>query len=145
MNGIEDRLSIVWEKGVHAGLITPQQFVAVTSTNAARIFGVYPQKGRLEPGADADIVIWNGEKERTISKETHHHKVDFNIFEGMKVHGVCETTVVRGKVVWENNKLVCEQGYGRYVNRPAFAMPFEGIAQRDKIRDERQFKVERKD
>lgn len=84
------------------GLLTPCDFVRVTSTMAAKIFNLYPVKGIIREGADADLVIWNGKKQRIISKETHHHAVDFNIFEGMTVYGVTEKTIVRGKVLWEN-------------------------------------------
>jgi len=84
-NGIEDRMSIVWHKGVKGVDLTPSDFVRITSTKAAQLFNLYPRKGRIAEGCDADIVVWDGEATRTISKDTHHHAVDFNIFEGMTV------------------------------------------------------------
>ena len=65
------------------------------------MYGLYPKKGRIAEGCDADVVIWDGDKERVISKDTHHHKVDFNVYEGLKVKGVAETTISRGKIVWD--------------------------------------------
>jgi dihydropyrimidinase len=143
VNGIEDRMSVVWEKGVHAGLLSPTDFVRVTSTSAAQIFNIYPRKGRIDVGSDADIVIWNGEAKRVISKDTHHHAVDFNIFEGMEVHGVAEITISRGRVVWENGVLKTVKGSGRYIPRLCFGPPYDGMEIRDRARDERKFKVER--
>uniref|UniRef100_A0A7E4W6P6 dihydropyrimidinase n=1 Tax=Panagrellus redivivus TaxID=6233 RepID=A0A7E4W6P6_PANRE len=115
VNGVEDRMSVVWEMGVHSGKITPMRFVAITSSTAARIFNCYPQKGRIAVDSDADIVIWNPTASRTISADTHHHAHDFNIFEGMLVHGVPEITISRGRVVWENNKLDVSPGEGNFV------------------------------
>jgi len=143
VNGIEDRMSIVWEKGVISGLLTPSDFVRVTSTAAAQIFNIYPRKGRIDVGSDADIVIWNGEQTRVISKDTHHHKVDFNIFEGMTVHGIAEVTISRGRVVWENGVLKTVRGSGRYIPRLPWGPPYDGMEIRDKSRDETKLKVER--
>ncbi len=123
--------------------MTPSEFVRATSANAAKIFNVYPRKGRIDVGSDADIVIWNGDATRTISAKTHHHAVDFNIFEGMTVHGVAEVTISRGVVVWENDKLKTTQSHGKYITRPCFGPVFNGINVRDKVRDESQFRVER--
>lgn len=108
MNGIEDRMSIVWNNGVEKGFLSPSDFVRVTSTNAAKIFNMYPKKGIIQAGSDADIVVWDPNSERTISAKTHHHKGNFNIFEGIKVKGNAEVTVSRGKVVWKDGKLSTE-------------------------------------
>jgi len=143
VNGIEDRMAIVWEKGVMTGKLTPCQFVAATSTNAAKIFNVYPQKGAIAVGSDADIVVWDGNSTRTISAKTHHHAVDFNIFEGMTVHGIADCTISRGVVVWENGELKTTQGSGKYIPRKAFGPVFDPIVIRDKCRDAEEVAVER--
>jgi len=147
VNGIEDRLSIVWTKGVKEGLLSPSDFVRVTSSTAAQIFNLYPRKGVIQEGADADIVIWNGEKERIISKHTHHQAVDFNVFEGMKVKGESEVTISNGRVVWENGNFTkdLQQGLGRYVERKPFGFAFERIQDLDRVKDPRNFKVDRGD
>ncbi|KHJ76504.1 hypothetical protein OESDEN_23876 [Oesophagostomum dentatum] len=88
---------------------------------AAKIFNIYPQKGRIAVGSDADVVIWNGNASRVISKDTHHHAIEYNIYEGMEVHGVPEITISRGKVVWMNNKLQTTQGAGKFVPLPTFS------------------------
>ncbi|PRP87048.1 dihydropyrimidinase [Planoprotostelium fungivorum] len=143
VNGIEDRMAIVWEKGVVPGILTPNEFVRATSSSAAKIFNLYPRKGRIAPGSDADVVVWNGDASRVISAKTHHHAVDFNIFEGMKVHGIAEVTISRGRVVFRDGVLHTMKGSGRYIDRPCFGPPFDGIEARDKDRDERKLKVER--
>lgn len=98
-------MSVVWEKGVESGIIDPQRFVAITSTNAAKIFNLYPHKGCIAVGSDADIVVWNPQKTRVISAKTHHQAVDFNIFEGMEVHGVAEYVIVGGRVCVDEEQL----------------------------------------
>ncbi len=119
-NGIEDRMSVIWEHGVRTGKLTPAEFVAVTSTNAAKIFNVHPQKGVIAPGADADVVIWDPERSRTISAETHNQNIDFSIYEGMTVTGVPAVTISQGNVVYEDGELKTVRGAGRYVKRPCF-------------------------
>jgi len=118
--GIEDRMSILWHHGVRSGLLTAQEFVAVTSSNTAKIFNIFPRKGSITVGADADLVVWDPVASRTISAKTHHQNVDFNVFEGQTVTGLARTTVANGKVVWHDGVLNAVRGAGRYVNRPAF-------------------------
>src|SRR3546814_10908400 len=86
-------MAVLWTHGVNSGRLTPQEFVAVTSANAARIFNIYPRKGSISVGADADIVVWDPNASKTISAKTHHQNVDFNIFEGMPVRGLPSHTI----------------------------------------------------
>ncbi|XP_061498438.1 dihydropyrimidinase isoform X2 [Anopheles gambiae] len=120
VNGVEDRMSVVWEKGVQTGLIDPQRFVAITSTNAAKIFNLYPRKGRIAPGSDADLLIWDPKAVRTISASTHHQACDFNIFEGMKCHGVPEFVIVRGRVCVEYDLIRVAEGQGSFLETPVY-------------------------
>lgn len=118
--GIEDRMSVLWHHGVRTGRLTPSEFVAVTSANTARIFNIYPRKGAVEAGADADLVLWDPAASRTISAKTHHQNVDFNVYEGMEVTGLAATTIAQGRIAWHRGELRAERGAGRYVERPCF-------------------------
>jgi dihydropyrimidinase len=131
--GIEDRLSILWHHGVEAGRLTPNEFVRITSTNAAQIFNIYPRKGAVAVGSDADLVVWDRSAIRTISARTSHQNVDFNIYEGMSVKGVARHTVSRGHLVWTDGDLRAERGAGRYVDRPCFPTLLKTIATRNKV------------
>lgn len=125
--GVEDRMHVLWHHGVNSGRLTMNEFVAITSTNAAKIFNIYPRKGSISVGADADIAIWDPEKERTISKDTHHQNVDFNIFEGMTVKGINTVTISQGKVVYQDGDVRTVKGAGRYVDRPTFPSYYQAI------------------
>ncbi|KAL7293718.1 hypothetical protein TKK_0012789 [Trichogramma kaykai] len=133
VNGVEDRMSVVWEKGVHAGLMDPTRFVAVTSTNAARIFNLYPRKGVVAVGSDADIVVWDPSRKRIISAETHHQAVDFNIFEGMEVHGVAEYVIVGGRVCVDECQVKAVHGFGKYLETlPYPAYVYDAVEEHEK-------------
>jgi len=118
--GIENRLHMMWTHGVRAGRITPNRFVELVSTNVAKLFGLYPRKGTIAPGSDADIVVWDPEKTLTISAKTHHTNVNYNLFEGEQVTGAPEVVLVRGQVIVENDELVAEPGAGQFVKRARF-------------------------
>ncbi|MCP4919071.1 MAG: dihydropyrimidinase [Proteobacteria bacterium] len=132
-SGVEDRMSVLWHHGVRTGRLTPSEFVAVTSTNAAKIFNIHPRKGTIAPGSDADIVIWDPNGSRTISAKTHHQNIDFNIYEGMTVTGVAATTLRRGEVTWANGEIRAERGSGKHIDRPTFARYFENQIERNRL------------
>lgn len=115
--GIQNRLSLMYTYGVLENRIDIHQFVEVNCTRPAKIFGMYPRKGAVMVGSDADLVIWNPEKEDVISAKTHLHKCDRNIFEGYKTKGAPTWVVVNGKVQFDEGKLNVERGAGRYIPR----------------------------
>ncbi|MTW13236.1 dihydropyrimidinase [Pseudoduganella eburnea] len=119
--GVEDRMAVIWDEGVNSGKLTPSEFVRVTSANAAQIFNIYPRKGLIAAGSDADIVVWDPEGSRTISAKTQFAKGGFNVFEGRTVKGIPSTTVAAGKVVFHRGELRAVEGAGRHIDRPAFA------------------------
>nr|WP_236588340.1 dihydropyrimidinase [Tumebacillus amylolyticus] len=117
---IEDRFSVVYSEGVHKGRISLNQFVDITSTKAAKLFGMFPQKGTIAVGSDADIVLFNPNVTRTISAKTHHMNVDYNPFEGKEVHGEVVSVLARGEFVIRDKKFVGTKGNGRFIKRHKF-------------------------
>lgn len=135
VNGVEDRMTIIWDKGVRTGKMDACRYVAITSTNAAKIFNIYPRKGRIAKGSDADVVLWDPEATRTISSTNHHMAVDFNIFEGMTCHGVASTVISGGKIVLEDGNLNVVQGSGKFIETPCFSdIVYKRVETRDKIK-----------
>ncbi|MET3575513.1 dihydropyrimidinase [Bhargavaea ullalensis] len=114
---IEDRFGVMYSEGVAKGRISLQEFVALVSTNAAKTFGLFPQKGTIAVGSDADIVLFDPNVERTISASTHHMNVDYNAFEGMEVRGEPVSVMVRGEWVIKDRKFVGNPGSGKYLRR----------------------------
>jgi dihydropyrimidinase len=125
--GIENRMSLIYHYGVNAGRIGLNRFVELTSTAPAKIFGLFPRKGTIAVGSDADIVIFDPEHEETISyynAKTHHMNIDYNAFEGMTVKGFTETVLSRGKVILDKGTYVGRPGDGRFVKRGPYGGPF---------------------
>ena len=110
------------------------RYVAVTSTNAAKIFNMFPRKGSISVGADADIVVWDPGATKTISAKTHFQKVDYNIFEGMEVKGSASHTLSQGNIVFADGKLNVERGAGRYIDRPPFASYYDAMKKRAAVK-----------
>ncbi len=126
--GIENRLQILWHFGVNPGRLTPEQFVALSSTNPARIFGMAHQKGAIKPGLDADILLWNPAADYTISAQTQCMATDYSMFEGWQVHGNASKVFSRGELVVDNTaspgKFLGATGRGRFLKRQANAGGF---------------------
>lgn len=115
--GVGDRLPILWTHGVHTGRISPNQFVALTSTNPARIFGLYPRKGALLPGSDADIVLWNPECQVSYGLAYAHHRTDYNLYEGWELVGMPEKVFLRGQLIVDGQQWLGQPGMGRFLER----------------------------
>jgi dihydropyrimidinase len=123
--GVEERLHVLWHLGVNGGRLTPEQFVALTSANAAKAFNL-PRKGTLEVGADADVIVLDPQRTKTLSAATHHQKTDFSVWEGLQIKGVVTHTFARGRHVWADGDLRAEPGAGRYLARKPFGTAYEG-------------------
>ena len=131
--GIEERMMVIWDAGVNTGRMTPSEFVGVTSANAARIFNLYPRKGVIAAGADADLVLWDPEASRTLSAKTQRSRVDYNVFEGRTVTGAPTHTVSQGRLVYARGDLRAERGAGRYLKRPPFGPVFSALSRKARL------------
>lgn len=120
--GVGDRLLIFWTYGVGKNRITPNQFVAMSSTNPAKIFGMYPQKGCIQPGSDADIAIWDPEKEIKYGVAYAKHRTDYNLYEGWPLKGMVEKVLLRGKLIVDGQEWLGQKGQGRYIKRSEAAI-----------------------
>jgi dihydropyrimidinase len=118
--GLENRLHMIHEFGVRGGRISLNRMVELLCTNPAKLFGLYPRKGTIAVGSDADIVVFDPERKLTISSATDHSRSDYNLFEGMQVTGTPEVVLLRGHVLVENDQLVAEPGIGQFVKRARF-------------------------
>jgi dihydropyrimidinase len=115
--GIETRLMLIWDAGVRAGRLTPERFVEVIAAAPARIFGLWPRKGAIAEGSDADIVLWDPEKRVTLSAATHHMRVDYSLYEGRTVTGAPDTVLSRGEIIVDRGAFVGRKGRGRFIRR----------------------------
>ena len=116
--GVETRLPILFSEGVKKGRISLNQFVALTATNQAKTYGLYPAKGTIAVGSDADIAIWDPDRKVTISQKLLHHGSDYTPYEGIEVTGWPISTMVRGRFVVRDGELVGSKGEGTYISRP---------------------------
>ena len=115
--GIEHRMELLFSEGVAKGRISLNKFVEVASTNAARIFGMFPTKGTIAVDSDADIMIFDPNEKHTISAASHHMNVDYSAYEGMEVTGKVKTVLLRGQVAIEGGECKLEKGYGKFIRR----------------------------
>jgi dihydropyrimidinase len=110
-------MELLYTEGVHKGRITLNKYVEVACTNPAKIFGIFPRKGTIAVGSDADIVIFDPDEKHKLSVKTHHMNVDYSGYEGWELTGKVKTVVLRGKVAIENNQCKIDKGYGKFIRR----------------------------
>ena len=122
MPGVETRMYLLWDGGVRAGRISMNRFVEITSTAPAKIFGLYPHKGTVAVGADADLLVWDGEQRHVLSDETLHMRVDYTPYEGRQVVGAATHVLSRGKVIVQDGQYLGRRGDGRFVKRATFSL-----------------------
>jgi len=127
--GLEERMAMLWTKGVETGRLTPEEFVAATSSNIAKILNIYPMKGALVPGADADVVVWDPSISKTVHVSTQKSIIDYNVFEGMEVTAQPRFTLSRGDVVWAYGQNSQPQpGRGKFVKRKPYASASKALS-----------------
>src|SRR5579862_3685002 len=119
--GIEHRLSLIYTGGVHGKRFSPNRFVEVVSTSPAKLFGLFPRKGTIAVGSDADLVIFNPEQEEIISAKTHHMRVDYSMFEGIQIQGAAKTVLSRGRTIIDKNQFTGRPGSGQFLRRQTYA------------------------
>ena len=127
--GLEDRLPVLWSRGVNTGRLTMNEFVAVTSTNIAKILNMYPKKGAIVEGADADIIVWDPKRSKTVQASTQQSAIDYNVFEGFELTGLPRFTLTRGKVAITEDKISTEEGHGKFVARDAYPAVNRALSQ----------------
>lgn len=110
-------MPVLWSYGVNTGRLTMNEFVAVTSTNIAKILNMYPKKGAIVEGADADIVVWDPEKTKTIAAKSQQSAIDYNVFEGIEVKGLPKYVLSRGEIVVDDFEVKAKPGHGEFVGR----------------------------
>ena len=125
--GIEDRMMVVWDAGVRGGRITDTRFVEITATSPAKLFGLYPRKGTIAVGSDADIVLWDAKAERTLSARTHHMRVDYNLYEGRKIVGAPKVVMLRGEVKVRDDRFVGAKNKGSFLPRQVVRLDKAGV------------------
>ncbi|XVE78999.1 hypothetical protein DITRI_Ditri14bG0022900 [Diplodiscus trichospermus] len=131
VNGIEERMHLVWDTMVESGQVSISDYVRITSTECAKIFNIYPRKGAILAGSDADIIIFNPNSSFEISVSSHHSRTDTNVYDGRKGKGKVEVTIAGGRVVWQDDELKAVPGSGKYIQMPPFSYLFNGIGKAD--------------
>ncbi|KAL6009821.1 dihydropyrimidinase [Asimina triloba] len=129
--GIEERMHLIWDTMVESGKISATDFVKITSTACARIFNIYPRKGAILVGSDADVIVLDPNSTFEIKADAHHSRSDTNVYEGRQGKGKVEVTISRGRVVWDNGELNIQPGTGRYINMAPYSYLFDGVDKED--------------